>query len=167
MLSTWLYLKTYERLRQDILLNTNINTIADLGPGAFETISGEVVDVILLILSDIEKPATYDSTFLGIDVRNKRRPFEKSDGLCTGELLSPIQSEQINNPDFRISLKSLAFGKLLQVYATPYVGLQNGDTPQFVVNFWEVENNTTIWEYFQLTPESEHTYSGLSSILTL
>ena len=47
----WLFLTSYRKLREKLLTNETWNLIAWLGPGAFETISGEVVKVALLTLS--------------------------------------------------------------------------------------------------------------------
>ncbi len=69
------------------------------------------------------------------------------------------------NPDHRITLGELVRGELLEMYATPYVGLQNGDTPQFVFGFWEVVDCTSIWNSFLLTPDGESPYSGMSNVL--
>ena len=47
----WLFLTTYKKFREKLLKNDTWHLIARLGPGAFETISGEVVKAILISLS--------------------------------------------------------------------------------------------------------------------
>ena len=47
----WLFLTTYRKLRERLLKERTWNVVARLGPGAFETISGDVVNVALVILS--------------------------------------------------------------------------------------------------------------------
>ena len=47
----WLFLTTYKKLREKLLRKDTWQLIARLGPGAFETISGEVVKAILLTIS--------------------------------------------------------------------------------------------------------------------
>lgn len=47
----WLFLGTYKKLRQRLLAEAQWDVVARLGPRAFETISGEVVNVALLALS--------------------------------------------------------------------------------------------------------------------
>ena len=47
----WLFLTSYRKLREKLLTNETWNLLAWLGPGAFETISGEVVKAALLTLS--------------------------------------------------------------------------------------------------------------------
>lgn len=47
----WLFLTSYRKFREKLLKNDTWNLIARLGPGAFETISGEVVKAILITLT--------------------------------------------------------------------------------------------------------------------
>ena len=47
----WLFLYSYRKLREKLLKTETWHLLARLGPGAFETISGEVVKAILLTLS--------------------------------------------------------------------------------------------------------------------
>ena len=47
----WLFLTSYKKLREKLLKTETWHLLARLGPGAFETISGEVVKAILLTLS--------------------------------------------------------------------------------------------------------------------
>ncbi|MDE0190816.1 MAG: N-6 DNA methylase [Gammaproteobacteria bacterium] len=54
----WLFLSSYRKLRERLLKNEIWHLIARLGPGAFETISGEVVKAILLTLSRSNPAAT-------------------------------------------------------------------------------------------------------------
>ena len=42
----WLFLTSYKKFREKLLKNDTWHLIARLGPGAFETISGEVVKAI-------------------------------------------------------------------------------------------------------------------------
>ncbi|MCH7553975.1 MAG: hypothetical protein IIC82_08265 [Chloroflexi bacterium] len=43
----WLFLKSYQKLREELLVNVQWDWVVRLGAGAFETISGEVVNVAL------------------------------------------------------------------------------------------------------------------------
>ena len=47
----WLFLTSYRKLREKLLTNETWNLLAWLGPGAFETIGGEVVKAALLTIS--------------------------------------------------------------------------------------------------------------------
>ncbi|MFM1755920.1 MAG: hypothetical protein RL621_844, partial [Bacteroidota bacterium] len=62
----WLYLTSYKKLRERLLKNYTFNFIAKLGSGAFSQISGEVVQVILISISNLKPEKKTD--FLTIDV---------------------------------------------------------------------------------------------------
>lgn len=47
----WLFLTSYKKFRERLLKRDTLHLIARMGPGAFETISGEVVKAILITLS--------------------------------------------------------------------------------------------------------------------
>ena len=48
----WLFLKSYRKLRERLLKGRTWNLVARLGPGAFETITGHVVNVALNVISE-------------------------------------------------------------------------------------------------------------------
>ena len=66
----WLFLTSYRKLRERLLRERTWRLVARLGPGAFETISGHVVNVALTVLS-AEKPDR-DWRMAGIDVSAQR-----------------------------------------------------------------------------------------------
>ncbi len=66
----WLFLRSYRKLRERLLDERRWRLAARLGTGAFETISGEVVNVALVVLSG-EAPAA-DGRLAGIDVSAPR-----------------------------------------------------------------------------------------------
>ena len=53
----WLFLTGYRKLREKLLKTRTWRLLARLGPGAFETISGEVVKAVLLTLTEPIPPA--------------------------------------------------------------------------------------------------------------
>ncbi len=66
----WLFLTSYRKLRESLLKQRTWNLVARLGPGAFETIGGHVVNVALNVLS-AARPAR-DWSMAGIDVSASR-----------------------------------------------------------------------------------------------
>ncbi len=84
----WLFLTSYRKLRERLLTGRTWNLVARLGPGAFETIGGHVVNVALNVLSaDPPAPA---QRMAGIDVSapRGRRPIRAAEkaALLRGEL---------------------------------------------------------------------------------
>jgi hypothetical protein len=134
----WLFLGSYRRLREDVLDHTSLNFVAALGPRAFETITGEVVNTALTVLS-AAKP-TYAGTFAGLDVNDRTDPGAKSAGLQQDAIRVLEQKAQRANPDARITVQGAITGELLSAFADSYVGFQNGDTPRWVQQLWEQTN---------------------------
>jgi hypothetical protein len=108
VLSTWLYLKSYTKLRYALLKYNDWDLVADLGPGAFATVTGEVVDVALTSISAPISDLSESKTFFGISVRDAKLPEEKSNSLSTDELKQFFQWSQLSNPDYRLVLENFA-----------------------------------------------------------
>jgi hypothetical protein len=167
----WLFLTTYKQLRERLLQTTDWNLVAKLGPGAFETISGEVVNVALLVLTACVP--TDHSMIAGIDVSTPRgntpiRPTEKA-RLLRGEapskfLLLP-QRTQLDGPDARISLTSSSGIDLLESYAICRLGLGTGDSPHYVRKFWELNAPGTHWSLFQTATDGGEVFGGFDSVV--
>ncbi len=75
-----LFLTSYRQLRSRLLRESTWNFVARLGPGAFETISGAVVNVGLMILTN--KTPSPDHLFSGIDLVSRTSTSAKADGQC-------------------------------------------------------------------------------------
>jgi very-short-patch-repair endonuclease/predicted GIY-YIG superfamily endonuclease len=181
----WLFLTSYKKFREKLLKNDTWHLIARLGPGAFETISGEVVKAILISLSrgnSIKEsgglPAcgaqaglfgdVIDGNLIrGVDVSEPRTASEKAAQLLTGEIKSVEQAKQLENPDARVALEEEADLPLLQENAEGLVGLQTGDDPRYVTIFWEFSKlDNSIWEYLQNTPNSlDSEFGGMINLV--
>ena len=72
----WLFLTTYKKLRAALLKQRTWKMVARLGPGAFETIGGHVVNVALIAVS--ATPPAPNALMAGIDVSSARQPDEKA-----------------------------------------------------------------------------------------
>jgi len=159
----WLFLGTYMALRRWILSEVELNAQARLGPRAFETISGEVVNVALLVLTN-EKPSQNHS-LVGIDVSERNDVASKSIALRDACLISVNQQDQSKNPDSRITLRSSEVTTLLNGFATDHQGLSTGDNPRFRRSFWEILCLGDLWEAEQSSVESPSHYAGRSGIV--
>jgi hypothetical protein len=155
----WLFMSpTYVALRESLLAGTEWNILAWLGARAFETISGEVVQVALFALSN-RRPAT-ESVFLGLDARDERNAASKSALIKQSAGVLVGQLGQLANPEKRVVLGKAIGSQLLGKHADSYIGLQTGDNPRFVQQFWEGCVDGTVWKYFQCpVPERAH-YGG-------
>ena len=161
MPQNWLFLKGYKAQREHLLKATYWNLVVRLGPGAFETISGEVVNIILLTLTRTH-PHT-DDQLRGIDASAPRTASGKAEVLRWGDVESVNQKSQLGNPDARVTQSDEPVRPLLSQHADALVGLQTGDDPMFVAAFWELDwSNRDIWEPMQATPDVDEEYAGQS-----
>lgn len=159
----WLFLTTYRRQREHLLTTQMWNLLARLGPGAFETISGEVVNVVLLTQTHGYPPANH---FLrGIDASARRTVQEKAALLRTCEVKSVSQAGQLTNPDARIGLEATEGSELLDSIAHSYQGIATGDNARFMAKFWEVATANSRWVYFQSTGDASTHYSGREQLM--
>jgi hypothetical protein len=89
----WLFLTTYRELRERLLKERTWDMVARLGPGAFETIGGHVVNVVLVSLSG--ERAHNGQVFAGLDGTAARTPAGKA-ALLRGETIA--HSGEANEP---------------------------------------------------------------------
>ncbi len=163
MPQNWLFLTRYKRQRERLLKSVSWNLLARLGAGAFETISGEVVQAVLLTQSHC--PANNEFQLRGLDVSASRTPQEKAEMLRgLSRFVSIIQNEQIYNPDSIINFEQKSAQKFLSDYVSALSGVSTGELTRFTRRFWEVSLNDA-WEYIQTSVNSTDCYAGLSNVI--
>ncbi len=142
----WLFLVSYRKLREKLLKTETWHLLARLGPGAFETVSGEVVKAILLTLSrgnsagypgGLFGEAVVAGAMYGLDVSEFRTAGEKAIQLREVELIGVEQARQLGNPDARVALSDISTKTGLDGYCASIEGLTTGDLERFVGKFWE------------------------------
>ena len=158
----WLSLTSYRKLRDKVLKQRTWNLVARLGPGAFETIGGHVVNVTLNVLSaGRPMPA---SRLADIDVSEWRKASEKAAQLSTVDVDAAGQSLQLKNPDARIAMALSSRGMLLEEYAVAPNGMHGGDSLRFRLFHWEVPSRNPRWRYFQAAVDETVHYGGREHI---
>src|SRR5207253_6891975 len=93
----WLFLSRYTHLRKDLLRNQTWDMLATLGPGAFKTISGEVVNTCLVSLSRAVIEDGNEVCLL--DALQSSGAAGKADYLQHGDIEHIRQVDQLKNPD--------------------------------------------------------------------
>ena len=91
MPQNWLFLTSYRKLREKLLKTETWNLLARLGPGAFETISGEVVKAILLSLSRRNPTGYSDGLFGEGNDSSMMYGLDVSDYRTAGESLVVVE----------------------------------------------------------------------------
>ena len=167
----WLSLTSYRKFRERLLKQRTWNLVAWLGPGAFETIGGHVVNVALSVLT-AQRP-TRNWRMAGIDVSASRRqqsmrPEIKAallrgvsvDGGATYAIHVTAQKEQLRNPDARVLLVPTKDADTLARYAQSFQGTTTGDNPRFVLAFWETNWTNGAWRTLQSTGDEPEHFAG-------
>lgn len=153
----WLFLTSYKRLRQKLLQCEKWQLLIRLGPGAFETVSGEVVKAILLSVGQrqpgVSPEPESDYHVHGLDVSMSRTAEEKALALITSAMRKVNQQRQLGNPDARVALEDIGQAGLLSEYADSYLGLGTGDLDRFVRQVWELGYIDQDWAWMQTSPE--------------
>jgi hypothetical protein len=163
MPQNWLFLTSYKKQRESLLKRVRWNLLARLGSGAFETISGEVVQAVLL--TQTNAPPLDGLELRGVDASVPKGTLEKSVLLREGEMVAVSQKGQLGNPDARVSLNITPDGELLSNYANYNKGVCTGDDSQFKRNFWEFNKINSSWIGFQGSVDYDMSYGGLDSLL--
>ena len=169
----WLFLTSYKKFREKLLKNDTWHLIARLGPGAFETISGEVVKAILICLSRGNSTKETGGLFRdtddgimirGVDVSEPRHTAEKAAQLLTAEIKSVEQAKQLENPDARVAFDEVQ-GDLLEDYAISYKGITTGDDPKYRRTFWDFDEIHNGFKPFQSTVNGQQNFGGCESVV--
>jgi hypothetical protein len=162
-LQHWLSLRSYVQLRRQLLANFALPIIAHLGTGAFATISGEKVNVVLTLAT--RSANAMKSSIALIDAASADAPQDKARSLIDAAISNTSQDKQYANPDHRISFGVLADLPRLSVYADCLAGIMNGDSPRFIRKFWELPQKTELWAFLQSTVSLGTAIGGLEQII--
>ncbi|HBY05293.1 MAG TPA: restriction endonuclease subunit M [Desulfotomaculum sp.] len=154
---SWLSSTSYETFRIRLIKNKRWNFVAKLGPAAFETISGEVVNVALLAIAN----AKAEGFIAGLDASLATLCQEKASLLRSSEVMEVKQEEQLKNPDSRIVLGEIADKPLLGNFADTFQGIKTGDDLRYKRCFWEIEPSKYRWRFFQSGGTGEFPISGM------
>jgi hypothetical protein len=161
----WLMLSTFKPFRVQLLRERRVDAVARLGAGAFRQITGEVVKVALTVTS--ARTPMSDNRIAGVMAHRVSGVEGKADSLRTGDLVRPLQADQLANPDSRITLTRLTPGMLLEGHARPIKGNTTGDDLRFRRSHWEYGHLSESLSRLQSAPTVSGVFSGCSDVLRL
>ena len=145
-MQAWMFLSSYESLREWLIKKTTIVTMAHLGSRSFDSISGEVVSATAFVMEKIAKP-DYQGTYLRLV--DGKSETEKKDALLEaiqdrgcGYLYEAKPDDFKKIPDSPIAywsndaiLTAFVQGVPLKKVIKPKQGTSTGDDETFV-RFW-------------------------------
>lgn len=170
----WLFLTTYKKLREKLLQKGTWHFIARLGPGAFETISGEVVKAALLIISRgsprpdapfRHKVEGSPHLISGLDVSSIRTAGEKAKSLPISDIQRVAQDRQLRNAESRVTFEAISLTETISTVAFTTEGLSTGDLNRIARSFWELSNKSSDSLWFQGTVSTSTHFGGRSRII--
>lgn len=163
MPQNWLFLTSYKSQREHLLKDMCWQLVARLGTGAFETIGGEVVNVILLTLTSARPRAEH--LLRGIDASEPRSSQLKAELLCDSTVLAVRQAGQLRQSDSRVTLEEPSDIPLLETVAASFQGLKTGDDGRHRRFFWEFNFPNECWKFLQSTVVEHTSYGGRESVV--
>ena len=159
----WMFLKSYKRFRENLLRDSAVAFLAPLGPRAFETIGGEVVNVVLAGFE--RRTPRPEHEFFAVDAAALRGPQEKASALHADAGGMVSQHGQLKNPDARLTLESHDALPLLSRWASSFLGLGTGDYPRYGRQFWEFSGPRPGWAYQQGSVEETGPWGGRENVV--
>ncbi len=161
----WLFLKSYDKVREELLKSVTWNSLSDLGENAFE--SSQAAGAFTALVSFTKSKPCSGNRYLGINANSHKGPTCKDKYLLDSPTELYSQHEQLSNPDFRIGLFEATTYPLLAKKAGSYVGLQNGDAPKYLYQHWEIPNHQSqkTWTFFQLPCDTSKHFNGRDGVL--
>ncbi|OJF91480.1 hypothetical protein AX761_22350 [Rhizobium sp. 58] len=159
----WLYQAYYKKFRADILSKSQINIVAGLGPHAFETITGEVVNTALISLVNA-KPNIL-GLYATLDANLGRESGEKELILTNGIFAKIGQTLQLADSEKKIALEAKSEKPKLKNFAYFKLGICTGDYERFGRDFWELEQPKGRWSLQQTTIKQTEHFNGYQKAL--
>ena len=158
----WLFMGTFTELRARLLLDVGWVILARLGPGAFEAISGQVVQTVLWITHRVRRDA---SQYREVSVETASGSMAKAAAIRQAPLARLSQDDQRANPESIVVAGGALRGPYVSDMADVRSGLTTGDSPAFIRFFWEVPALDMAWERLQSAPDASGVFSGCEKII--
>ena len=142
-MQSWMFLSSFEKMRESMLREKTIKTMAHLGARAFGSISGEVVQTTACVLQN-RSPQGYKPVFFRLLDGGE---VEKSTALANGEKRfdTTAQDEFKKIPGSPVAYwvservrEVFEEGEPLSSVAKPRVGMRTGDNERFLRQWHEV-----------------------------
>jgi hypothetical protein len=160
----WLFQSRDRSFREAFWRNQTSLSVARLGPRAFETITGHVVQAVLLVLGNADPPADHSLLSFSAAI-GERSPIHKALALAADQGIRVAQGIQLRDADYRFVEAEQASQEKLSDAATCCSGMLTGDSEYFYKRFWEIRFDSSIWGRLQTAPEATVPYTGRNLVV--
>ncbi len=160
----WSFLGSYKGLREWMLRQVTWNVVAKLGPAAFDDMNWWAANTMLSIHTAAEPMKGHE--LVGLDASAEKGAANKGRLLLGASIAIAAQSEQLLNPDARISLVQSGGVNLLCEIAKSHKGITTNDDPLFLRKFWEFDQAPQSWVRLQSTVDEHVHYGGREHLLS-
>ena len=167
----WLFLKSYRKLREGLLLRRTWNMAVRLGPQAFSTPMWDF-NIMTNVLSADQPDSGWHMA--GVDVGGSwgEKPIRAAEKASLLAGPAPVhmakQKDQLRNPDAKILLHPIGNQPLLLAVAHGHQGIASADYAHFGRKFWEMSEDALgpdAWELQQSTVRTTTHYGGREHVL--
>ena len=158
----WLLQAKYQPIREHLLRSARWDLLSRLGPGAFETIGGQVVNVLLGLFNNSVVSAMHRPRFL--DAFESKTASGKASQLLSSDLHEFYQLNQLGNPESKATLLEPSKLSTLEQCAFSTEGMSSGDGERFIRKFWESLPRHG-WSQFQDAPTGDGIFTGYSHVV--
>lgn len=158
----WLSQPRYRRFRDSLIEGQLIGCIARLGPRAFQSITGEVVNVLLAVLASADTRASA----WGIDTTSQKTPELKKVALREGNPTEVyLRNSKGGACDNRLTFSRTGGEDSLATIGSTVKGITSNDDPSFLRCFWETGRRDEMWEFHLTAVEGSALYGGRSKLI--
>ncbi|MBO1254890.1 N-6 DNA methylase [Alteromonas sp. 5E99-2] len=158
----WLFLSSFRKQREELLTKNTIKFLARLGTRAFDTISGEVVNVILTAID--KSSSETESNLVGVDVSIDKTASDKANSLRQTQIFKVEHKVLIESSGSKINFESQSDIEELSNNATSNLGICSGDYPRFGRTYWECSFHDQAWARQSTSTKQTSHYGGGSNI---
>jgi hypothetical protein len=159
----WFYLYRYRFYRKRVLEGDRFALIGRLGEGGFQSADAAGAFVALSVIH-LRSPDDLSAISV-VNAADIREVEMKASTLRVGETNVVLQSSQLRNPDWRISLEEPTDKKLLNTFVTTAQGIKTGDDALWVRCFWEFAQAPIGWRFYQTSPDRIDPHTGRSLLI--
>jgi len=158
LLQNSLFLTTYSDFRRHLLVNSQWNVVARLGPKGFQT---PMYDFGIVLLALTRQRPSQVGAFATLALDHAKSPDEKARLIPKQTVTMVSQAGQIRNPDIAIVFDEPRDCELLSEYADSYQGSGLADIVIYRHLFWEIDRCGDDWVVHQSSPDGISPFSGL------